>query len=144
MKRDCSPWGVWHLRRRGDVQVQDSRLLLFGRPVSGAAGRLGSDQRGVVLKKKKQHHRSISVKNKWSHRFRFLETKSDWLAAGRSLPHVVRRLSACVCLLEYKPSCLRYGKIVSEVQNSPRDMYLKLYSFTTVMFPNTRQHCALD
>lgn len=73
--------------------------------------------------------------------------KYDSLATGRSLPHVVRHSSACVrssTLLEYKPSSLRYGKIVSEVQNSQRDMYLKLYSFTTVMFPNTQQHCALD
>lgn len=66
-----------------------------------------------------------------------IKTKYDLLATGRSLPHVVRHLSACVRLPEYKLSCLRYGKIVSEVQNSPQDMYLKLYSFTTVMFPNT-------
>lgn len=73
-----------------------------------------------------------------------IKTKYDLLATGRSLPHVARHLSACVRLPEYKLSCLRYGKIVSEVQNSPQDMYLKLYSFTTVMFPNTQQHCALD
>lgn len=30
----------------------------------------------------------------------------------------MRHLSVCVCLPQDKASCLRYGKIVSEVQNS--------------------------
>lgn len=49
--------------------------------------------------------------------------------------HMWRDVKVLVRLLQYKPSCLRYGKIVSEVQNSRGDVYLKLYSFTAVMFP---------
>lgn len=48
---DGSPWGVGYWRGRGDVQVQDGRLLLLGGAVGGAAGRLGSDQGRVVLER---------------------------------------------------------------------------------------------
>lgn len=106
MKWKSSPWGVWHLRRRGDVQVQDCRLLFFGWSVSGAAGRLSSDQGGIVLKT--QHHSlvtflysQICFKCMYAYQFTFkkqikwllaksqIQTKYDLLADGRSLPHVV-------------------------------------------------------
>lgn len=91
----------------------------------------------------------FTLENKWSHCLPFLPNpklrpkKTCWQQGG--VYHMWWGMQVLLCIsLSLNLLVLRYGKIAIELQNSQLDMYLKLYSFTTVMFPNTRQHCVLD